>query len=220
MTLALFVALGIGFVVRGFVGSYASQKGANLATKQDVSQITSQIEGVKAEVQTLAKLRTDYEQQRREWLLSFYDSAVEMLHEKLGVNFGEMPFDEGRALFEFQQSFRSLVGQLVKKYQRLVVYFEPDDPLLTTAEQTLRAALQAERTFSQRFPALKSTLIEEAAAYRSADQALSREAARRTDAASRSYWAKMEPTAGEFAGALQAYLSHLNRFLKGRESRS
>jgi hypothetical protein len=44
------LAVGIlGFILRGYVASYASEKGRNLATKEDVAQITSQVESVNSD---------------------------------------------------------------------------------------------------------------------------------------------------------------------------
>ena len=56
------------------------------------------IENVKASIQTLGQLKTDYEQQRRHWLLSFYDSSVELLYENFRVNFGDFPSEWGQSL--------------------------------------------------------------------------------------------------------------------------
>ena len=135
---AVVIGVGIlGFLLRGYFGSYVSEKGKNLATKEDIAQITTQIENVKASIQTLAQLKTDYEQQRRQWLLSFYDSSVEMLYEKFSVNFGDLPSDDGRSLFEFQQTFRALASSMVKEYQRIVLYFEHEDPLRINAERRM-----------------------------------------------------------------------------------
>ena len=125
----LLLAVGVitGFLARQYLSSYTAEKGKNLATKDDIGYITEEIEKVKSAIQTLGQLKIDYEQQRREWLLTFYDTAVHILYDRLAVNFGDFPFDEGRSLFQYQQDFRAGVSTLAKAYQRIVVYFEHED---------------------------------------------------------------------------------------------
>jgi hypothetical protein len=61
----IFLSLVIGFVVRHLLPSYFSEKGKNLATKEDISEITKKIEEVKMEFSskshTLIKKRESYE---------------------------------------------------------------------------------------------------------------------------------------------------------------
>jgi len=212
---ASIIGVGIlGFLLRGYIGSYVSEKGKNLATKEDIAQITAQIENVKASIQTLAQLKTDYEQQRRQWLLSFYDSSVEMLYEKFSVNFGDLPSDEGRSLFEFQQSFRILVSSMIKEYQRIVLYFENEHPLRMNAEKVLNSALEAESVFRKRFGRIKITLVEEMTAFKSGERQRKEEAVARSDEAAKVYWDEMRPIVAAFRDALRQYLTSVNLFLK------
>lgn len=204
----------LGFLLRGYFGSYVSEKGKNLATKEDIAQITAQIENVKASIQTLAQLKTDYEQQRRQWLLSFYDSSVEMLYEKFGVNFGSLPSDDGRSLFEFQQSFRILIASMVKEYQRIVLYFEHQDPLRVHAEKVLKAAIEAESVVKKRFGQVKITSLEEAAAFKSGDRQRMDETVAKSNEANKTYWDDMRPIVANFRDALQQYLAFVNQFLR------
>jgi hypothetical protein len=212
---AVVIVVGIlGFLLRGYFGSYVSEKGKNLATKEDIAQITTQIENVKASIQTLAQLKTDYEQQRRQWLLSFYDSSVEMLYEKFSVNFGDLPSDEGRSLFEFQQSFRVLAASMVKEYQRIVLYFENEDPLRINAESVLNAALEAESVVRRRFGRIKITLLEEVAAFKSGERQRMEEAVAKSNEANKVYWDDMRPIVTTFRDALRQYLTFVNLFLR------
>jgi len=211
------VVLGVGilgFVLRGYFGSYMCEKGKNLATKEDIAEITTQIENVKASIQTLAQLKTDYEQQRRQWLLSFYDSSVEMLYQKLSVSFGDFPSDDGRSLFEFQQSFRVLASSMLKEYQRIVLYFEHDHPLRVNAEKVLNAALQAESVVKTRFGGIKITSLEEVAAFNSGEGQRIDEAVAKSNEANKAYWDEMRPIASTFRDALREYLIFVNQFLR------
>lgn len=212
---AVVIIVGIlGFLLRGYFGTYVSEKGKNLATKEDIAQITAQIENVKASIQTLAQLKTDYEQQRRHWLLSFYDSSIEMLYEKFSVNFGDFPSDDGHSLFEFQQSFRRIVVSMMKEYQRIVLYFEHEDPLRVNAEKVLSAVLEADSVFKKQFGQIKITSLEEAAAFKSGDRQRIDEAVPKTNDANKVYWEQMHPIADSFRDALRQYLTFVNQFLR------
>ncbi len=203
-----------GYIFRGYLGSYASEKGKNLATKEDISEITSKIENVKASVQTLAHLKTDFEQQRRDWLLSFYDSAVEMHHRKFFVNFGDFPMDGGKELFDFQQSFVSIVTTMVKSYQRIVLYFENDHQLRVRAEKVLLSAIKAETVLRKKFSDVRIGFIQEAEAFKSGDRALITQKVDKSNAANKAYWDEMLPVREEFREAMSQYLSSLNEFLR------
>ena len=212
---AAVVVVGIlGFLLRGYFGSYVSEKGKNLATKEDITQITAQIENVKASIQTLAQLKTDYEQQRRHWLLSFYDSSIEMLYKKLSVNFGDFPSDDGRSLFEFQESFRVIVASMVKEYQRIVLYFEHKAPLRVYAEKVLNAVLEADSVFKRRFGQIRITSMEKVAAFRSGDRQRIDEGVAKSNDANKVYWEQMDPIKETFRDALRQYLTFVNRFLR------
>ncbi len=212
---ALLLGAGIaGFLIQRFFGSYASEKGKNLATKEDIGRITAEIENVKVAIHTLGQLRTDYEQQRREWLLSFYDSAVEMLYDKLSVNFGDFPFDEGRSLFEYQQQFGITVAALAKQYQRIVLYFEHEDAVRVHAEEVLNAVLQARKIVKSGFGKIKIAFLEEEAAFKSGDKQQIDDAVEKSNTANKEYWDEMRPAADSFQSALRSYLTAVNKFLR------
>ena len=208
----------LGFILRGYLGSYASEKGKNLATKEDIDLLTTQIETVKASIQTLAQLKTDYEQHRRHWLLTFYDSSVEMLYEKFRVNFNNFPSDDGRSLFEYQRSFRALLASMLKEYQRIVLYFEHEDPLRVNAEKVLNAAIEAESVFKRRFGLIKVTQLEEFAAFKLGDRQHIDKAGEMSNEANKAYWDDMHPIAARFQDSLRQYLIVVNQFL-GKDSK-
>ncbi|MEQ8640448.1 MAG: hypothetical protein RIE31_07580 [Alphaproteobacteria bacterium] len=216
---ALLALAGLaGFMLRKYVGSYAAEKGRNLATKEDIADITSRLEGVKSDIQILGRLRTDYEQQRRDWLLAFYDAAIELLHDRLALNFGDTPYDEGRSLFNYQQEFRANVATLAKSYQRIVVYFGHDEPVRVHAEEALKAALDARKLVIKDMGELKATMIEEGAAVGSGDRARMEAAVAASNRANKEYWDKMHPAADAFRDALRSYLTALNSFLRPNDT--
>jgi hypothetical protein len=210
----LFLAGMAGFLIRKYFGAYASEKGKNLATKEDIGRITAEIENVKVAIHTLGQLKTDYEQQRRDWLLSFYDTAIGMLYDNLAVNFGDLPFDEGRSLFEYQQRFGVTVGSLAKAYQRIVLYFEHEATVRVHAEEVLKAALEARKIVKNRFGSVKVTMMHEQAAFQSGDKHRIGDAVEESNKANKEYWDDMRPAADAFQIALRSYLTAVNKFLR------
>ncbi|NDW17502.1 hypothetical protein D0T53_01060 [Dysgonomonas sp. 216] len=66
----------IGGLISAFAVSYFKEKGKNLATKEDVKQITRDIEQIKNEI-SFEKLReNDYLQERKNKLMSFIPSGI------------------------------------------------------------------------------------------------------------------------------------------------
>ncbi|MDR1715201.1 MAG: hypothetical protein LBS20_05100 [Prevotella sp.] len=71
----------IGGLISAFAASYFKEKGKNLATKEDVKQITNDIERIKNEI-SFAKLReNEFLQERKNKLISFIPSGI--IHKNL-----------------------------------------------------------------------------------------------------------------------------------------
>jgi hypothetical protein len=54
--------------------TYANEKVKNLATKEDIEEITKRVESVKSEVQILTHRKTTFEDEKKETLLKFYST--------------------------------------------------------------------------------------------------------------------------------------------------
>ncbi len=73
----LIVGLVVGFLVRQLLPAYFTEKGKNLATKEDIEEITSKVERVKAQYSTdMERLKADIQKE-----LSFITKKREMYHE-------------------------------------------------------------------------------------------------------------------------------------------
>jgi len=59
-----------------FVKSYFTEKGRNLATKQDISQITKEIETVKGDIISSIQRKNEYLKEGKEIALTFQDNAT------------------------------------------------------------------------------------------------------------------------------------------------
>ncbi|MCR8559671.1 hypothetical protein KXD93_18590 [Mucilaginibacter sp. BJC16-A38] len=59
-----------------FVKSYSQEKGKNLATKEDIEEITNKIENVKSEVQHAYSQKSQYLEKNKLALINFYEEYV------------------------------------------------------------------------------------------------------------------------------------------------
>jgi hypothetical protein len=216
----------IGLFIRSYLPGYFKKKGENLATKEDIGEITEQVERIKtlysAQMEStrssIAQARLEKEEYLREQkscLLRFYDLAIELMYEKLAVNFGDLPMDQGKSLAGFRNSFYELISNLIKSYQRIVVYFSHDDNLRVEAESVLTQALEARRVFKKYFAGVTIAFLNESQAFLSCENMnVSVEA---TNAANDQYWNAMRPVITEMQHSLRRYLTALNGFLRPNE---
>jgi hypothetical protein len=210
---AALLLLLIGFVARGYFGAYVSEKGRNLATKEDVAAITTEIERVRAEIHGQQELHTAHLREQQNHLLAFHDVAIEVVHERYAVNFGDLPMDEGRALFEFQSAFRANIVALLRSYQRLVLFLPSDSDLLTYAQRIVNAAVKSQGAFDSTFGKVKVAMVKEQQCYAAGDKDAYRDAVKKADDANRSYHSVMRTHIETFQRALEGYIEALNRFL-------
>ena len=154
-TYLLFVVLPF---IGSYIGSYSKRKGENLATKEDIEEITDMIESVKAEILLDKELEKQYLGKKLELLLIFFDHVTEFNFELLTVNFGDFPNDEGQSLYDYQVSFHKSVAEISKSYQRLVVFITPGSPILYNAEQLTTAAISSRQVLKNRLSIIKKEL--------------------------------------------------------------
>ena len=226
------VILGaLGYIFRAYLPSYFKKKGENLATKEDIGEITQKIEQVR--VQYIAKLeefkqtinsfyemRKAFDRLQQDELLKFYDIATEFYYERLAVNFGDFPTDKGKSLFLYQESFQNNVLNLIKSYQRIVLYFNHENDLRMYAEGVLTYALQARIALKKNFGSVKIASIEENAAHNSGDKAWYEKAVQLSNEANEKYWEEMKPIISSYQNALRLYLTALNKFIRPSETMS
>ena len=214
-----FILIIIGFFLRSYLPSYFEKKGENRATKEDTGEITGIDESVRSKIAEIRNERDEYFREQRACLLKFYDLSIEFHYEKLAVNFGDFPFisDDGQSMFEFQKSFYEKVSELIKSYQRIVVYFDDKSKVRINAEKILLQVLQARMVMKKHFGAVKITAIEENQAMQSQDKSRIKEAVEASDKADEKYWTPMEPIVEEFFESLKQYLTAVNKFLRPNE---
>ena len=64
------IIIGIGLYL-ALVKSYFKEKGKNLATKEDIGEITSKVENVKSEIELLTHRKMTFEDENDNHLLNF-----------------------------------------------------------------------------------------------------------------------------------------------------
>ncbi len=221
----IIIAFIVGFLTKSFLPAYFTKKGENLATKEDIGEITEQVEKIKllysAQMEDLRLSITEgqgYRHDQRACLLQFYDMAIELIYEKLTVDFGDLPMDQGRSLLNYRDSFNKLISNLIKSYQRIVVYFEHDADVRVRSENVLLQALEAQRVVKKYFNDLTTRFIQEAQAYESGENM--NDVVNATNTTHAQYWNAMKPVVNNIQYSLQLYLSALNKFLRPNESQS
>lgn len=205
----LLVGAGLGYLARG----YLAEKGKNAATKEDVAVITAQIEQVRAQVQETSSLKIKRLETQSEQLLAFHDVAIEILHERFAANFGDFPPDNGKSLLAYQSAFHHNIVQLLRCFQRLVLFLPEDSELLAKANGMVKAAIKAQGAFKANFGDVKGSLLWEIDRSQSSTKEAYREAVKETDAANRKFWGAIQPHIDEYQESLESFIVLLNKFM-------
>lgn len=200
--------------VGSYLGSYSKKKGENLATKEDIDEITKKIESVKAEIHLSKELEKQYLDKKLDLLIMFFDHISDFYYELLPVNFGDFPNDEGKSLHEYQVTFYKTVAEITKSYQRLVIFISPESQILHHAEQLTNAAISSRKIFKKQFGMIKNTNFYEFSAYKSGEAKRIESAVEQADIANSQYWDEMRPTVEVFKDYFQKFITNLNEYVK------
>lgn len=206
-----------GFFLRSYLPSYFSKKGENQAAKEDTRDISGSDESIRSAIQEIRTGRDEYFREQRNYLLKFYDLAVEFYYEKLAVNFGDIIVEDGKPLVIFQESFHKNVIELIKSYQRIVVYFDEKAKVRVASEKFLIQAIEARKIMKKHFGKIKTTSINEANPSIMADKERYRKAVEDSNQANDVYWKAMDPIMDKSLDDLRQYLTALNEFLRPQE---
>lgn len=210
-TYLLFIALPF---IGSYLGSYSKKKGENLATKEDIDEITNKIESVKAEIHLSKELEKQYLDKKLDLLIIFFDHISEFYYELLSVNFGNFPNDEGKSLHEYQVNFYKTVAEIAKSYQRLVIFISPGSEILHHAEKITNAVISSRQIFKRRFSRVKNTNFSEFSAYKSGNANSIASAIEQSDLANSQFWNEMRPTVEVFKDYFQKFIVNLNEYVK------
>lgn len=207
----------LGYLLRGFVDPYFKEKAKNAATKEDVGEITSKVESIRTQLAETLNFKVSRRSSQEKHLLAFHDIAIELLHERFAITFGDFPMDDGKSLFEFQIRFKANIVTLLREYQRLFLFVRDGNPLLIAAKAVTNAAIKSQAIFNENFGAVRSACVDEQLAYSSGDKDAYHRAAAKSDKAHRKYWDEMRPCIEDFGKALECFVTNLNTFLSTPE---
>jgi hypothetical protein len=207
----------LGFFLRSYFPSYFKKKGENRATKEDTGEITRIDESVRSAIAEISSGRDAYLREQKACLLKFYDLLIDFYYEKLAVNFGDFPIDEGQSIANFQKSFFENISEIMKSYQRIVLYFDNEANVRVHAESALNQVLNARVIMKKYFGKLKTRAIDENLMWLSGDKSHAKEVTNATNEANRAYWDAMNPVIAKMSDSLRQYLTSLNEFLRPNE---
>ena len=205
------VVLIISFLfLRSYLASYFGKKGENRAAKEDTGVISSIDESTRSQIAEIKAERDEFFREQRASLLKFYDLAVEMYYERLAVNFGDFTMEEhGKQLGIYEKSFYETISNLMKGYQRIVIYFDDKEKVRRTAENLLLQILKARSVMKKHFGKVKLSFIDMSNDFDVGEPAFRK--------ANTEYWNSMNPVMIELFDALREYLTELNRCLRPGE---
>lgn len=211
------ILIVLGFFLRSYLPSYFEKKGENRATKEDTREITGIEESIRSAIAEISSERDTYLREQKACLLRFYDLLIDFYYEKLTVNFGDFPIDEGQFLAKFQESFFENISEIMKSYQRIVLYFDNKAPVRIHAENTLTQVLNARIVMKKYFGKVKIRSIDENLMWLSGDKSQADEVLNAADVANKAYWDVMKPIIEKISDSLRLYLTSLNEFLRPSE---
>ena len=223
--LALDVLSFAGIIVlfgfsRHYLSSYLSKKGENLATKEDLGQITEEVEAIRSQhateieklrgdISVAASTRSSLEVAKREQLLAFLDSASELLFERLQESAGDFPIDGGRSLHEHQCSTLETFHRLFRHYHRLLAYLPPGT-LVDTMASVVKHAAEARKAFRHHWGSVKLAMIAEVEHIGTDSY---RDHVARSNTAAEEYANAVSPSMSEMQKAFVQYIGELRSYL-------
>lgn len=157
---------------------------------------------------------------RKDVLLSFYDEVTTFQYELMAVNFGDFPFDEGKSLYDYQVRFYESVSDILKSYQRLVIYLEPESELLAFANNITASVIECRKVVKENFGKIKTTSVDEQLAYLAIERDGKESYISATEEADRAnsfYWGLMKPHMNLFIENYRGYLTTLNVDFQSRQ---
>lgn len=221
----------IGFLIAGllikcYLPSYIKRKGENLATKEDIADITHEEEKVRAEyAKDLEILKSDlqvkvghqssFQQQACATLVSFLEDSTVLALDKLDVNAYQLPIE---SLAGYEKSMGELFKQAELNYVKIPTYPGISDSVLLSAKSLFSEVGAMKLSFMRLFPRAKLALIDEHKAYlrkkmgATVDDAEYYDAVKKAKEAYKPYCDALEQARDRIFSALLRYRNELKRY--------
>lgn len=145
-----------------FGTSYLKKKGENHATKKDIAEITQQIESVKTEnqkeleefkfqiIQKIDKEKEHFNEGVNQLLL-FHDTCSDFYFNFLTNPFLWGPYQDANKYDDTKEALRLQIINVMKRYQRLSIYFDLESNLLEVTRIMVAAAIQTNDILNLRY---------------------------------------------------------------------
>ncbi|MEG1401259.1 hypothetical protein [Bacteroides sp.] len=102
--------------------SYEQEKGKNFATKDDIGQITKMVESIKSEISVKKQRETEYLYKRNECLIEFLNCLDELEFYKMKIHRISNALDSPDISFQYLCDLEKYILNLSKQYRLLTVY--------------------------------------------------------------------------------------------------
>lgn len=225
----LIVVIGTQLIVeilRRVLPSYLSEKGKNLATKQDIGEITNRIEGAKTQyllaIESKKSDLTFYSitkgkitERAIESIIAFFEDCIELYANKLMPSFGDLPIDDGQGVNHQIDETKALFKKTFIDYHRVGVYFNPNDTIYIKTSELLYSIIEIEKIYNRHIGAIKRTIIEEMyVAKNQLQKDRYKECVEQSDKESSDYLKEIEPRISDFREKYLAYVHSMQSILR------
>lgn len=215
-------------LLKEYLTSFAKEKGKNLATKQDIQEITNKIEEAKIFYNT--KLETvkaslqinTYEQniiiqKSLDTLLDFYDISLTLIKDNLSRNFGDLTGENlGATLLQFQYATEDLFIKQNVLYHRLLVFLGTETEIILKASKLVETSQQSRKVFKKHFGNIKMALVAESKAFKSTEDVW-RHAVGQTNMYSKAYNDEVKPIFETLNNDLRQFIEILISYLERKD---
>lgn len=226
LTIEELIIIIIGILAWQYFIFYFREKGKNLATKEDIAEITHEIEEVKtqyssdlekfkAELQLMVRNDSLISENVHETLLIFFKDCTSLYYEKLTISFYHFPVDEGETLMDYHISTIQLFTKILSDYHMLALYFEKDSEVLIAAANVVKDVKDIRSIFKEKFINYKIAHNNENKAFLSCSSKEEiRKLATESDLKLQEYYNELEPTAERMMSHFNEYLNALKKHFK------
>lgn len=132
-----------------FWKSYFSEKGKNLATKKDIGIITKEIETVKTEISINFSKKNEFEKERKQIALSFFDTAYYFIDYSTQVTRIGNNLDDLNVIKFYIEDVRSQSAKVFSSYSKVLMYFDNDSDVCKTAGNLYDVAIKFQNSINE-----------------------------------------------------------------------
>lgn len=227
ITVTVNIVLTLFTVFKIFGKSYLAEKGKNLATKQDIEDITLKIEGVKVlyskEIESLrasllqgVNKKHLFLQKSTDILLNYYDKVLILNFGKLSKSFGDFISEEDQkmsAVVKHIGEVNDLFDQLMVDYHRLSVFLDGKNELMVCTSEIITSVLKIKKVFNNHTGERKIALFKEMTAFRSKDFQDYEKAVYENNAVSAKYYEELKNPYETFQKQISSFIEKLTLYL-------